>query len=95
MKIGLYAEGEDDVINEAYYTAALWQIVGQQVLNGRSRIDTHRIKSMYVVGYGEDPHDDECQSLQRRVDLCRMDTGEGNVVVSEVLAVKDEAELML
>jgi hypothetical protein len=94
MKIGLYVEGEDDLIHEAYYTAALWQVVGQQVLNGRGRIDTHRVKSIYVVGYGEDPHDEECRLLREEVDLCCLDTGDGKSVVSKELAVKDEAELM-
>lgn len=60
MRINLYADGEYDLINEAYYTAALRQIVGPQVLNCRARIDVHRIKSMYVIYYGENPHDDVC-----------------------------------
>ena len=71
-----------------------WCKFRQRVKEDGGRIDTHRVKSMYVVGYGEDPHDEECRLLQEEVDLCCLDTGDCNSVASKELAVKNEAELM-
>lgn len=95
MRINLYADGEDDLIHEAYYFAAIWQLVGRQVLENRSRLYVHLVKLMYVVGYGKNLYDDECRLLQRQVDLCKLYVGNGKPTRSTTLAVKNEAELML
>lgn len=41
MKINIFADGEDDPINEAYYFAELWPLVGRQVMKTRNKLDTH------------------------------------------------------
>lgn len=58
-RINFNADGEFNLIQEAYYFAALWQVVLRQVLKNRSRLDTHLVKSMNAEGYGKTPYYDE------------------------------------
>ena len=63
--IELYAKGQQDLIAEAYYTAAIWNVLEPSISAQRLRASVYRVKCAYALGNGYALDRDESRLLSK------------------------------
>ena len=61
--------GKVDIWREEFYTACIWNVIGQQVCLVRARPEVHKIKMVLPVGSGKTAHRHEIPYLNINVNL--------------------------
>ena len=97
QSIDFYHSESDFVLLEVYYTAAIWNAIGYQIVADRQRPEAVLLKNAYIIGFGVAINVKKVQLLKPRRNYFRKFIGPGptDEVVSKGLAVKDFKQLFM